>query len=262
MFFIQTHRELINSQHYPFTDPLLFLCHLPHLSFLFLFLGESHGFSLLPFLFLNFFFFCSFCSLSLLSFQSGFGLLFGCSLCCKLLFSLSFFLLGFFFSFCCSLLLSEHVGLCLLNFEKLLLFFFIILLLEDSLLFELYRLFGLHLLFNFQHMELRLCLPSGKLMLSLETCEISFGCGLLRSGSFGFLISLRCQELLLHALCFKFLSRLFFLESLELSRPRLGKGLLLLPFLLGLSYLILKFFILFYLGQSLLFFLIELLNQC
>lgn len=127
------------------------------------------------------------------------------------------FLGSLLLSFSGSILLSLHIGLSLLDLYKLFLLLRVGLVLYESLFFEFKCLLGLHLLFDFEHLELSLSLSSRELMLSLKSGKVSLGSSLLSSGGLGLLNSLSGKELLLHSLCLKLLSSLLFLELFELG---------------------------------------------
>jgi hypothetical protein len=76
-----------------------------------------------------------------------------------------------------------------------------------------YELFGFHLLFYFEHLELGFCLPSLQLMLSLQSRQISFGSCFLCCGLLGLLNSLCSKEFLFFLFSFEFLGCFFLLEE-------------------------------------------------
>jgi hypothetical protein len=86
--------------------------------------------------------------------------------------------------------LSLYVSLSLLDFHKLFLFLRVGLILHESLFFKFKSLLCLHLLFNFEHLELSLSLSSRELVLSLQSSKISLGSCFLCSSSLGLLHSL------------------------------------------------------------------------
>lgn len=231
-----------------FSFDCLLLCKLQGLGFLFLLLSDS--------LFLSFLLgSLSFLGLLSLGFLLS-GLLLG-----SLLLLFGFLLSSFLLSLGGGRLLGLGVGLGLLDLGKSLLLLRVGLVLDESLLFEVKSLLGLHLLLDLQHLELSLGLSSGELVLSLQPGEVCLGSGLLGSSGLGLLDGLGGEELLLHSLSLQLLGGLFLLKFLELSSSSLRENLLLSSLLLGLSDLVLELLVLLDLSLSLLLLQVQLVEE-
>lgn len=138
-------------------------------------------------------------------------------LCFFSLLSLLLGLLSFLASLLSLLLLSNSFGLSLFLFVLLLCLcsllghllmslglahFSLDLLLRNPNFLHFENLLGLHLLLDFQHLELSLGLSALELMLSLQTSEVRFRGSLLRSCSFRLLNGLSSKEVLLKSFSF------------------------------------------------------------
>lgn len=258
---IEGHTELIESLVHLVNHLILFSLLLLSLSIGFLLLGKFKSLSLLS-LFLSELGLLSFLLLLLLllflfdSFLLGKLLFFGGLLLLScLLFS------GFFLSLFSNLLLSISLCLEMLRLKGLLLCFGIGLFLKKSCLFKFKSLLSFHLLLDLQHLELSFGLSSRELVLSLQPGKVGLGSGLLGSGGLGLLDGLGSKEFLLHSLSLQFLSSLFLLKLLKLSSSGVGKDLLLLSLLLGLSDLALELLILLDLSLSLLLLQLQLVEK-
>lgn len=214
---VEGHAELVHESIHLIGELSQFLLFLLFFSLKLLLLNELNLFSLLL-LFLDNFELLSFLlSLYLLLLLLDLGLLLSGFLLSKSLLISSLLLGSLLLSFSGSFLLSLHIGLSLLDLCELFLFLRLGLVLKESLFFEFECLLGLHLLLDFEHLELSLSLSSRELMLSLKSGKVGLGSSLLSSGGLGLLNSLSGKELLLHSLSLKLLSGLFFLELFELG---------------------------------------------